>query len=88
MVLIYLAANSDSTVRQLSDALGITERQVARLIKDMVESGVLIVERAGQRNSYSINRSVLLDHPAFSDRPLDEVIDVLSAAGLTFRRAE
>ena len=88
MVLIYLARNSDSTVRQLSDALDITERQIARLIRDMVEAGVITVARVGQRNSYSIDRSALLTHPAFASRPLGEVIDILVAAGLTIPKPE
>jgi DNA-binding IclR family transcriptional regulator len=88
MVLIHLAANPDSTVRQLSDTLDITERQIARLIREMVESGVISVVRVGQRNSYSIDRGVLLSHPAFASRPLGEVIDILVAAGLTIRKPE
>lgn len=88
MVLIYLAGNSDSTVRELSDSLDITERQIARVLKDLVESGVIAVRRAGQRNSYTIDRSTPFRRPAFAHLTLGEVMDTLIAAGLTFRQPE
>jgi hypothetical protein len=86
-VLIYLARNPDSTVRRMSDTLDITERQVARVIRDMVESGVVGVQRDGQRNIYSINKDGPFRHPVFAHLSLGEVIDIL-AAGLTFPEPE
>jgi DNA-binding MarR family transcriptional regulator len=88
MVLIYLAGNSGSTVRELSDSLDITERQIARIIRDLLESGVMTVQRDGQRNSYTIDRTAPLRRPGFAHLTLGEVMDAIITAGLTFRQPE
>jgi DNA-binding transcriptional regulator LsrR (DeoR family) len=87
MVLIYLAGHQNSTVRKISDTVDITERQVSRVIRDLLESGVITVQREGHRNSYKIDGSTPCRHPAFAHLSLGEVIDTL-AAGLTFAEPE
>lgn len=80
MVLFYLAANPDSTMRDLSDALGITERQIARIVKNLADAEMLWVQRRGRRNFYSVNPSAHFRHPALAHFPLRQVIETLSQA--------
>jgi DNA-binding MarR family transcriptional regulator len=58
-VLVYLALFPEATLRQVSDALGLTERHVSRMIQDLEAGGMLTVRRGGpgRRNSYAVNRA-------------------------------
>ena len=58
LALFHVAANPSSTLREIAVALGITERQVVRIMKDLVEVGI------GRRNCYSINSEADLRHGA------------------------
>ncbi len=77
MVLFYVAANPSATLRAISDALGITERQVARIVKDLAEAGMISVERHGPRNAYTINSAAHLRHPTLAHVPLGPIISAL-----------
>jgi predicted transcriptional regulator len=54
-VLFHIALNGDVTMREIADALGITERRVAQIIKDLCDAELLVSERHGRRNSYIVN---------------------------------
>ncbi len=78
MVLVYVAATSSCiTQREISDALGITERQVATNIKDLATAGVIRIERAGRCNQYIVNRDAPVRHPLLTHLSLGDVLDVL-----------
>ena len=64
LVLLYLARYPDSTMRAVSDALGLTERQIARIVKDLVAGGMVQVNRHGRRLTYSMRDGALLRHPS------------------------
>jgi DNA-binding MarR family transcriptional regulator len=78
VVLFYLAANPDATMRQMSESLGITERQVARIVKDLDEAGMIEVDRIGRRNTYRVNGEARFRHPTLSHVRLGEFMQVLS----------
>ncbi len=80
MVLFYLAANPSATVRAISDALGITERQVARIVKDLAEAGMISVERRGARNAYTVDPEAHLRHPTLAHVPLRGIIAAVAPA--------
>jgi DNA-binding IscR family transcriptional regulator len=54
-VLFHIALNGDVTMREIADSLGITERRVAQIIRDLCEAGLLASERHGRRNTYVVN---------------------------------
>ncbi len=74
LVLFHAAANPNATQRELSDALGITERQVGRIVKDLREADMLRVERQGRQNCYLVNPDVPLRHPSLGHIPLRRII--------------
>ncbi len=80
MVLFYVAANPSATLRAISDALGITERQVARIVKDLAEVAMISVERRGARNVYTVNPEAHLRHPTLAHVPLGPIITALMSA--------
>jgi DNA-binding transcriptional ArsR family regulator len=76
--LFYVAANPDATIRTMSEALGLTERQISRILRDLEGGGLLKAERQGRRNSYTVNPDGYLRHPALSHVKLRQVIEALS----------
>ena len=43
------------TVREISLAVGVTERAAHSALQDLREAGIIERERVGRRNSYSVN---------------------------------
>jgi Winged helix-turn-helix DNA-binding len=66
IVLFYVAANPDSTMREMSTAVNLTERRVSQIIRDLVDSELLTVTRIGRRNGYSVNSHASFIHPTLS----------------------
>lgn len=77
-VLCYLAANPVTTIRRISDALGLSERQVARVMKDLYDEGVVI--RTGERPhySYSLNPRSTFREPGLRHIPIKPLTDAIS----------
>jgi DNA-binding IscR family transcriptional regulator len=55
LVLVYVILHPDSTVRQISQALGITERSTLAILRDMEIDNVVVRAREGRRNTYTVN---------------------------------
>ncbi|MFK7822274.1 MAG: helix-turn-helix transcriptional regulator [Planctomycetaceae bacterium] len=58
-VLIRLNEDPQSTLREVAQSVGITERAVLRIVQELVDDGFLERERVGRRNEYR----VLADQP-------------------------
>lgn len=78
IVLFYIAANPESTMRQMSEALSLTERRIAQVVRDLSDAGLLTVNRNGRRNSYSVNPNAGFRHPTLSHITLGKFVEVLS----------
>jgi len=61
--LIHVARRPDSTIREVADATGISERAAARILRDLRLGGYLVATRIGRRNAYHINLDQELRHP-------------------------
>jgi len=82
-VLVCLAVDPDSRLRDVAASVGITERAVQKIISDLEAAGVIVRERAGRRNSYRLNLAVPLRHPLESHRNVGTLLQlVLDRAGL------
>jgi DNA-binding MarR family transcriptional regulator len=51
----YVCEHNDSTVRELSDAIGITERATLVMLGDLQREGIIVRHRAGRSNTYSMD---------------------------------
>ena len=54
-VLICLAKQSDARLRDVAEAVGITERAVQSIVGDLEETGAITRIREGRRNRYEIH---------------------------------
>ena len=55
LVMAYVCEHSDSTVRAISDAIGITERSTLAMLGDLQREGVIVRHRVGRSNTYSMD---------------------------------
>jgi predicted transcriptional regulator len=73
-VLVCLIHKPQPTTREIAYKVGITDRAVQRIIKRLVEAGVLKKEKQGRRNCYEINLDQRLRHPLESHKTIGEFI--------------
>jgi DNA-binding MarR family transcriptional regulator len=73
-VLICIAADPTARVRDLANAVGITERGVQRIIRELEEHGYVTHERDGRRNVYHIHKEKPLRHPIESHRSIETIL--------------
>lgn len=74
LVLLYIAANQDATIRQIADDLEFSERRVADVIRDLATAGLINVEHRGRRNYYNLSPNARFRHPFVADIPFEEFL--------------
>ena len=77
-VLICLARDPDLRLRDLADAVGITERAVQGIVNDLEAAGFITKQREGRRNHYSIVRSGSMRHKVEAGHTVGELLDALA----------
>ncbi len=77
-VLLCIARNQRTTAREIAEIVGITERAVQRLIRDLEQSGYILRLRVGRQNRYMIDVDQPMRHPAQGGHPIGELIDLLA----------
>ena len=87
VVLFYIAANPESTMREMSEALNLTERRIAQVVRDLADADLLSVTRVGRRNSYVVNPDGKFRHPTLSHIRLGNFVNVLAGIPLTIMAA-
>jgi DNA-binding transcriptional ArsR family regulator len=76
-VLVCLRRRPDATLREVADAVGITERAVQGIVADLEAAGVLTRTRDGRRNRYTLHPDRPLRHPLESHRTIGDVLRLL-----------
>ncbi|KZE43029.1 helix-turn-helix transcriptional regulator [Microbacterium sp. T32] len=76
-VLIYVARDPGARVREIADAVGITERTAQGILTDLVDSGYLRRTKEGRRNRYDCVEDLPLRHPLESNHPVGELLRAL-----------
>lgn len=61
-VLVCLANNREARLRDVALEVGITERAVQKIVRDLQDAGHLTVSKQGRCNRYRINRRKSLRH--------------------------
>jgi DNA-binding IclR family transcriptional regulator len=84
---MLLAIRGEVTTRELALSLGITERAVHRILRDLAESGFISIGKRGYRNQYTVHPEKSAGHPAFPTLTLGEllapVLNRVSVGGVT-----
>lgn len=79
-VLLCLASQPDSRVRDIAGRVGITERAVLRILAELEGAGYLERRHAGRRTSYVLHLDHPMRHPVESARPVRALVQALGDA--------
>jgi hypothetical protein len=77
-VLVYLAQDPESRLRDVATDVGITERAVQKIVRDLQDCGMLSVTKHGRRNQYKIHNKQPLRHDLEAHCTLGGLIDFIS----------
>jgi len=77
VVLSFVAKYPKITAREMADAIGITERAVRMIIKDLETENYLMKKRDGRRVEYSIRANLALRHRTQRDKIVGDLLKVL-----------
>lgn len=75
--LLCIAHDPDLRLRDIAEALEITERSAYAIVNDLSSAGYVLKERDGRRNRYSIQHHMPLPDPTHRKRTVGEVLDLL-----------
>jgi DNA-binding transcriptional ArsR family regulator len=78
--LLSIAHDPDLRLRDIAEALGITERSAYAIVADLTEAGYVLKERDGRRNRYSVQRHMPLPDATGRERTVGEVLNLLVPA--------
>ena len=76
-VLICLAGNPDLRIRDLAPMVGITERAVQRILRELAEEGFVEIEKIGRRNHYNVRPEHHLRHPVEEHATVGDLINLI-----------
>lgn len=77
VVLSFVAKFPKITAREMADEIGITERAVRNIVKDLEKANYLMKRRDGRRIQYSIKPNLTLRHRTQRDKIIGDLLKVL-----------
>jgi DNA-binding transcriptional ArsR family regulator len=72
-VLLCVAHEPEIRLREIADAVGITERAAHRIIAELEEGGYITRERKGRRNLYCFHPDAVMRHPNLQNSLLGDL---------------
>lgn len=78
-VLLCIARDPSTRLRDVATAVGITERAAQRIVGELEESGYLVRRREGRRNAYDLRTDRPLRHPLEQQHLIGELLRVLAS---------
>ena len=76
-VFVCVAQDPSMRMRDIADAVGITERAAHRILSELVDEGYVVRERQGRRNRYQVKTKLPLRHPLAEEREVGDLLEVL-----------
>lgn len=80
-VLFYIAACPDSPVQDIARNLGLTERAIWGVVRDLRSRGMIHLRKRGRRHFYVINLDAPLLHPTIRGLTLRPILGLLATKG-------
>jgi predicted ArsR family transcriptional regulator len=77
-VLVCLARNSEARLRDVASDVGITERAVQKIVRDLQDGGMISITKNGRRNCYRIHKKQNLRHALEADCTLRDLLRVIN----------
>ncbi|MGI9540272.1 MAG: helix-turn-helix transcriptional regulator [Miltoncostaeaceae bacterium] len=76
--MVCLRRDPGARIRDMADAVGITERAAQRIVAELEAGGYITRERTGRRNRYTIHGEQPLRHPLEQGNRVGELLDLLA----------
>lgn len=77
-VLVCIAQDPGVRLREISDAVGITERAAHRIVTELDAAGYITRKREGRRNQYTIKPDLPLPDPLARGQKVGDLLAVLA----------
>jgi DNA-binding Lrp family transcriptional regulator len=61
LVLMRIWIDPDATLSRIADDIGVKERAVYLIVRDLVREGFIVKDKAGRRNKYHVNIDTALN---------------------------
>ena len=75
-VLLFLAGNLDARVRDIAQAVGVTQRTAHVILRDLRAAGYITSTTSGRRNNYRLVGGTPLHHPAEARLTVADLLDI------------
>lgn len=79
-VLVCIAHDPGLRLRDVAEALGLTERTVFGIVADLTDAGYVVKEKDGRRNRYRIQQHLPLRQPVGREATIGELLELLVAS--------
>lgn len=87
-VLVCLARDPDARTRDVAAAVGITERAVQQIVRDLITEQYVEKEKVGRRNRYQVVRSARFRHTLEAEVSLGSFVDLVLGAAVPADRLD
>jgi predicted transcriptional regulator len=81
LVLTCIGKNSQRTAHEIAMQVGVTERTVRKIIKELEETGYIKKTKDGRLNSYTVNATLPMRHALQRDISVGDLLNVLTVKG-------
>ena len=82
-VLLCIAHDPGIRLREIGEAVGITERAAHRIVVELAEAGYISRKRNGRRNQYTIRPHLPLPDPLVREQKIGDLLAILGGPRLT-----
>jgi len=79
-VLVCLSRDSKARLRDVAADVGITERAVQKIVRDLQDHGMVSITKHGRRNRYQIHNKKTLRHNLESHCTLGDLVDLVNSS--------
>lgn len=77
-VLVCLALDPQARLRDIAARVGITERAVQGILRNLEDAGYVLKERVGRRNTYTVKGDQPFRHPLESRVPVGDFLRLVT----------
>lgn len=77
-VLICIAHDPGIRLREIGEAVGITERAAHRIVSELAAAGYIARRRNGRRNQYTIQAHLPLPDPLAREQKIGDLLRILT----------
>jgi hypothetical protein len=81
-VLLCIAQDPGIRLREIGDAVGITERAAHRIVNELAAAGYISRTRNGRRNRYAIKSHLPVPDPLAGQQKIGDLLSVLAGRPL------